>query len=131
MNACDGASIPPNLNISSIPGQGSEVEFRVDNQLYAGIGVAFSVPLGERSLMVRPSVDYFRQWFEVSGEVATLEEVAPDDLVERRVSGSADDAYDAVGPRLALDVFVVQRGPIRISLYAQTQFYFILGDLFR
>jgi hypothetical protein len=100
---------------------------------FAGVGAAWTWPVGGRHVSIRPSIDYFgeRVDWEGSSVLEERDEFTPpgDEMPVFAVSASASATYHAVGPRLAADVLLGRRGRVGLGLYAQTQFYWILSDL--
>jgi len=110
-----------------------DYRFKFDGSWFAGLGVAWSVPLGERQLSIRPAFDYFGEHVRWEGMSLLLEREAgaPTSALPTPVfaaSRSLSKTYHAIGPSLALEVLLGQRGPVSLKLYAQSQFYWILTD---
>jgi len=111
-----------------------------DPSWYAGLGVAFSVPIGtDRLLYLKPSIQYSMEKIDLRGALTTVDEpvpmVDPDpcggprnpacirEFVVRRSNEGADTTDHSVG--LGLEVAVVpfrNVRPIRVSLYAAARF---------
>lgn len=118
-------------------GQGQVLGYEVEDAWWAGLGVAFTVPvpLIDRDIEVKPSFDYYGQTATVSGLVKHVE-ATPSPLPTVR-NGQFDlitlaslegTTLHAVGPRLALETELYRRGPVAISMYLDAMFYWFLND---
>jgi len=138
---------PPTKPIPvSFLGQGSEITARIqDPSWYAGLGVAFSVPIGtDRLLYLKPSIQYSMEKIDLRGALTTVDEpvprVDPDPCGGRinppcireffihRSNEEADTTDHSVG--LGLEVAVVpfrNVRPIRVSLYAEARFLWMVS----
>jgi len=127
-------------------GQGSLItgQFQ-DPSWYAGLGVAFRVPLGTTMLLyVKPSVQYSMEKIDLSGAFTTVAEPVP--MVDPFPCGSAGNppcireffihrsrsdvsvTNHSVGPGIEV-ALVLSRSvrPIRVSLYAEARFLWLLN----
>jgi len=149
---------PRGLNLPfDIEGQGSQIDARFqDPSWYAGLGVAFSVPIATNLLLyIKPSVQYSMEKIDLSGGLTavgepdqTLEDpltaglpdcggtlVGEDDplcvrefvIRKSRATASTTDHSIGAGLELALVLFKSAR-PIRVSLYAGARFMWLLSD---
>lgn len=127
-------------------GQGSAITARFqDPSWYAGLGVAFSVPIGtNRLLYIKPSVQYSMEKIDLSGALTTVDEPIPrvDPLPcgvreaqqcireffahRSREKTSTTDHSVGAGLEVALVLFRSVR-PIRVSLYAQARFLWLVS----
>jgi len=128
-------------------GQGSAVTGRFqDPSWYAGLGVAFSVPIGiNRLLYIKPSVQYSLEKIDLSGALTTVNEPVPrvdpipcnsgpnhpDCIREFFVhrSGAATSTTDhsvGLGIEVALVPFRKAR-PIRVAVYAEARFLWLVS----
>jgi hypothetical protein len=137
-------------------GQGSEISARFNNpSWYAGLGVAFSVPIATNLLLyLKPSVQYSVEKIDLPGGLTTVEETTPPGVVDPDVCGTVPTP-DGQPPRpLCLREFVIHRSratksttdhsvgaglevalvlfrsarPIRVSLYAEARFLWLVSD---
>jgi hypothetical protein len=129
-------------------GQGGAVNARCqDPSWYAGLGVAFSVPIGiNRLLYVKPSVQYSMEKIFLSAALTTVDEpvprldpspcgtraTSPPCTREFFVHRSSDntritDHSVGAGLEVALVPFRNIR-PIRVSLYAEARFMWLVSD---
>ena len=95
----------------------------------AAAGLAFQIPLEERILRIRPSVEYRRGSMEVEGIVSHAISIAGDDFcpcsLGRLLSKEQQD-HDMLGMGLELEVDAQRAGPFMVSLYASSQVYRVL-----
>ncbi len=129
-------------------GQGSEISADFQNpSWYAGLGVAFSVPIASNLLLyVKPSVQYSLEKIDLSAGLTTVDEpiprVDPDPcgpaprptpctreffLYRSRDSATTTDHSVGAGLELALVLFRSAR-PVRVSFYAQARFLWLVSD---
>jgi hypothetical protein len=99
----------------------------------AGAGFAWKIPVGDYALSIRPSVEYLWQRIGWSGAVDFGErdpsmQPAGSETPVFRARGNLYKTYHAIGPRIAVDVLLGQRGPVALVLYAQAQAYRIVSD---
>jgi len=128
-------------------GQGSATSARFqDPSWYAGLGVAFSVPIGtEMLLYIKPSVQYSMEKIDLSASLTTVDEPvrmmdpldcsgAPDTpqcirefFVHRsNQNTSITDHSVGAGLEVALALFRSVR-PIRVSLYVEARFMWLVS----
>jgi len=122
-------------NPDSVAGQGQSFEASYTYQWVAGIGLAFPVTVLGRPVELKSSIDYMGQFVEFEAQVANL--ACPDGTqmcrggpfgVPSYVSGKTDKIFSAIGPRLAAEVDVGNRGPVGVSVFLSAQAYFFVGD---
>jgi hypothetical protein len=130
-------------------GQGNEVyaEFQRPSW-YAGLGVAFSVPIADNLLLqLKPSLQYSMEKIDVTGVFATVNETTPPGVIDADPCGtstigppcsriftayqsrgntSTTDRSLGAGMEVALALFRKVR-PIRVSLYAEARFMWLLS----
>jgi len=138
----------------SFAGQGSAISARFqDPSWYAGLGVAFSVPIGADMLLyIKPSVQYSMERIDLSGTLTTVDEPIPRvdplfcntgqhldpdkrpppcirEFFPHRSAQDATITDHSVGAGLevALVLFRSVR-PIRVSLYAEARFMWLVSD---
>jgi hypothetical protein len=110
-----------------------------DISWYAGLGVEFTLPIGQRRFRLRPSVDYFGQPLRFDGSVTRVDRteqnpnldpptVAGEIIREPTVSVSASELVHALGPRLTLDVEVARLGAFSLNPFLEAQLYWILSE---
>ena len=132
------------------PGQGGEIfaQFQ-DPSWYAGLGVAFSVPIAKNLLLyLKPSVQYSMEKIDMSGSLTTVDEPIPrvdpvncpqtpnnpqsvpcvrEFFIHRsRAFGRSTDHSVGPGLELALVLFRSVR-PIQVSLYANARFMWLVS----
>ena len=129
-------------------GQGSEISARFQNpSWYAGLGVAFSVPIASDLLLyLKPSVQYSVEEIDLPSGLTTVDEpvpmVDPDPcgsapqvppcirqfvIQKSRATSSTTDHSVGAGLEVALALFRSAR-PIRVSLYAEARFLWLVSD---
>jgi hypothetical protein len=135
-------------------GQGAEISARFENpSWYAGLGVAFSVPIATNLLLyLKPSVQYSVEKIDLPGGLTTVEETSPPGTVDpdpcgtvptrnppsppclrefvihrSRATASTTDHSVGAGLEVALVPFKKAR-PIRVSLYAEARFLWLVSD---
>jgi len=128
-------------------GQGSALTGRFqDPSWYAGLGVAFSVPIGiNRLLYIKPSVQYSMEKIDLSGELTTVDEPIPmvdpfpcgvraaeppciREFFIHRSSAAASTTDHSVGMGLEVAVVPFRKvRPIRVSVYAQARFMWLVS----
>jgi len=149
---------PGNLDVPPIPpppgtvtgpagtvnGQGSVLNLEIKDAWYAGLGAAFLVPVAGIQLRLKPSIDYYREYTSLSGEmhnvgcrpfgandarcVRRLPPTGVDTLVTQSVSAAQDETFDALGPRLGVEYDLLEARGFAMSLFADGYTYWILGD---
>jgi hypothetical protein len=138
------------------PGQGSEISARFQNpSWYAGLGVAFSVPIATNLLLyLKPSIQYSVEKIDLPGGLTAVEETTPPGTVDPENCGTAPPITGQPPRPLCLREFVVHRSrattsttdhsvgaglevalvpfrsarPIRVSLYAEARFLWLVSD---
>jgi hypothetical protein len=133
-------------------GEGSEIdaEFQ-DFSWHAALGVAFTFPLADALLLeLKPSVAYNIDRIDMSGKITTVFDTGDTELllVERPPAGPAGDSFQSVpifevhrgnaseritqhslGPGFELGLVLFRSvRPVRVSLYADVRFLWVLGD---
>jgi len=129
-------------------GQGSAISARFqDPSWYAGLGVAFSVPIGTDMLLyIKPSVQYSLEKIDLSASLTTVDEPVPRldpfdcgvgtglppcvrEFFPHRSQQYTRITDHSVGAGLevALALFRSVR-PIRVSLYAEARFMWLVSD---
>ena len=122
---------------SSIVGQGSKTSVRyLTLAPSAAAGVAFTLNYGDRTLRIKPSIEYL--WQEVSLHGATTRAVALNangngqSLADFRLltlATSTNEGYHAIGPGLEIELDAARSDSVMLTLYIGAQFYALLGNL--
>jgi hypothetical protein len=117
-------------------GQGSQTS--VENGpvvVTAGAGVAFTVDAFDRTIRIKPSVEYLWEELEVRGTVqravALTSISAADGIEDFRLivlRGQETTGFHGLGPGLEVETDAAQAGPFMASVFVGAQFYAILGD---
>lgn len=130
---------PPTCNSAEagdFAGQGSEIEAKLDAPgWYGGLGIAWSFPVA-RSLLfqVKPSVAYNFDRIRFTGQITTVTEegeIAPNipNFVVHRGAAKAYTNQHRLGPGLELGLVLFRSlRPIRVSIWGEARFLWLLGD---
>jgi len=126
---------PPPRNYD---GQGSEVDAKVDNGWYAGLGVAFFAPIADYDFRIKGSVDYFQQEMSYQGTVhnvicnevivANAFRCQLSSQIVQIVDGESSNTLHALGPRVGVELDVAKRGPMALSIFLEGFVYWYLGS---
>jgi hypothetical protein len=131
-------------------GQGGEISARFqDPSWYAGLGVAFSVPITTNLLVyIKPSVQYSMEKIDLPAGLTTVLETTPPgtvdpspcgtppfptpclrtfDVYRSRTTATATDHSVGAGLEVAVVPFRSAR-PIRFSFYAEARFLWLVSD---
>lgn len=116
--------------VAGVAGQGTGVRTEFAPYFYtASAGLVFTIPLAERDLRLKPSIEYRRGGTQIEGLVSHPVSIADDDncpcllgLLSRKVQLD----HDMLGGGLELEVDTQRAGPLMISLFASTQAYRVL-----
>ncbi|MHA7839573.1 MAG: hypothetical protein ACX98W_19085 [bacterium] len=126
----------PNLPAENILGQGSRATVRIEPLAFsAGIGIALEVPVFDRIVRIKPSVEYFSYEVEASGIVNRAVAVTsggsePNELSDFRrilLEYKRTKRFHGIGPGLEIESDVARLGPFVTSVYATGRLYSILG----
>ena len=137
-------------------GQGSQIDGQFqDPSWYAGLGVAFSVPIATNLLLyIKPSVQYSMEKIDLSGGLTVVDEPIPRvdpftdikncmgtdpvehaellcvrEFVLRKSRATASTTDHSIGAGLELELVLFKSArPIRVSLYAGARFMWLLSD---
>jgi hypothetical protein len=146
-------AIRPQVAETTILGQGSETNAEIKPWLFSGgAGVAFTVPVGERRIRIKPSVEYMQEEVEVSGTVhravqtacataaatcpggafpPTANQPPPPTIPNFRgivLNGSDSKVFHGIGPGLEIEMDTRRAGPFLLALFVSGQAYRFLGD---
>ncbi len=120
-------------DLDLVEGMGSRVDASIENGWSAGIGVAFTVPVGDLfTISVKPAFLYHREEVELRGEVKDpfliIGSSPPNDNTVGfvQIAGKKTEEFGALGGRLALEYEVGRRGPVDLVLYLQGQLFWWL-----
>ena len=130
-------------------GQGSWLDADLqDPSWYAGLGIAFSVPISTELLFyIKPSVQYSAEDIDFEGKLTTVEETSlpgtidPDPcgpangdppcertFVVHRSSANFSTTDHSIGPGLEVAMAFLSPRPFRISLFAQIRALWLVSD---
>lgn len=146
--ACAPPTLNPNISIqvseTSILGQGSDAAVEVKPWLISGgAGMALTVPIGERRIRIKPSVEYMQEEVEVSGTIHRAVQIqdprplfpgpgTPPPTIPRYrgivLSGSGSKTFHGIGPGLEIEMDTRRAGPFLLALFVSGQAYRFLGD---
>jgi hypothetical protein len=146
---------PPNFNTLQIKGQGALTSAKVKTMLAGGgVGVAFSVDVGERRIRIKPSVEYLRETIGLTGLISRAYTVnngraainnnvlqtqtyfpgfpsypeVPTQIDNVVIKASDTEVYHGIGPGLEVEMDAGRAGPVVLSLFVQGQAYRLLGN---
>ena len=119
-------------------GQGSEIEAKFKQSWFAAFGVAFGFPVGESLLLqVKPSIAYNVDEILFSGAITTVTEDDPStwadpdvpEFTVNRAYGGDRTTDHSLGPGIELGLVLFRAArPLRVSLYGDARFLWLLGD---
>jgi hypothetical protein len=118
-----------------ITGQGSRTFAEMETLLVtAGAGVTFTVRLWDRTVRIKPSVEYMREELEITGLVHRAVQInSPSDGIEDfrliELSDSESKVYNGIGPGIEFEADAARAGDFLLSVYLSGQSYYFLGDL--
>jgi hypothetical protein len=128
VNLLPNGGQPP---LPGVTGQGTGVRTQFSPYFYtAAAGLAFSIPLEERSLRIKPSIEYRHGSTEIEGLVSNAISIADDGNCPCSLgflSTNEQKDYDMLGAGLELEVDAQRAGSFMISLFASTQAYRVLS----
>ncbi|HKA14713.1 MAG TPA: hypothetical protein VKH41_06825 [Myxococcota bacterium] len=119
----------------SVGGQGSRAKFQVRPLvLGAGFGVAFTTTLFDRTIRLKPSVEYLREEVDLIASVrraVKLQDPTPDLSGFRLISLSAseEETLHGLGGGIELETDAGRLGPIMVSVFVNGRGYHFLGNL--
>lgn len=119
-------------DLDLVEGMGSRLDAGIQNGWSAGLGVGFSVPLGEGSkLLLKPSFLYHGELVDLRGQVKApflIPGMTVNDNIAsyHEIAGSQDEVFHSLGTRLSVEYEAARRGPLGILLYAQGQAFWWL-----
>jgi hypothetical protein len=130
--------VPEGFDAQLIANQGSDVSVYTEPWVWrAGLGVAFTVPVRERRLQIKPSVEYFQEQVKIEGIVTNATDKPepvpptrrPDEVFElTELGASTTETFRGLGPRLALELEAAQSGSVGVSVFVEVATYWLLGD---
>jgi hypothetical protein len=136
--AGDTTAAPDTLVQGTILGQGSRTTPLVQPlQVTAGAGVAFTMRAWDRTLRIKPSVEYLREEIQVKGLVRravrldpTPTSPTPDDSFFRTVNlaGENSHVYHGLGPGLEVELETGRAGPFKVALYVSAKGWKFLNN---
>jgi hypothetical protein len=125
---------PPreDLPLGAISGLGSATTAEVEPWVFsAGVGIAFSIQVQERSVRVKPSLEYRTERTKYTALISDAESLAGTDVCPCRtaeLSAGKRETYHGIGPGLEIEMDAVRTGPIMLTVFISGQAYRILGD---
>jgi hypothetical protein len=107
-------------------GQGSRVNAEVDEAWSVGAGLTFEIPIQEWVLRITPGAEFRQQWISVDSNVVSVESGTL--LVQEVKLGNRTRAFESIGPRLGIELEVLQDGPVSIGILFDGTLRFSIGD---
>lgn len=128
VNLLPNGGQPP---LPGVTGQGTGIRTQFSPYFYtASAGLVFTIPLEERALRLKPSVEFRYGSFEIEGIVSHAISIADDGNCPcetgRLVSNEEKD-HTMLGAGLELELDTQRAGPVMISLFAGSQAYRVLS----
>jgi hypothetical protein len=129
--------VPDGFDSERVANQGSDLSAYVKPWIWrVGLGIAFTVRVGERHLKIKPSVEYYQEKVKIEGSVINATDKPdppptrhPDEVFElTQLGASTTETFRGLGPRLALELDVAQAGPVGIGVFAEAAALWLLGD---
>jgi hypothetical protein len=121
----------PTADAENFDGQGSEIEAEFLNpSWYAGLGVAFNVPVPSTDalLRIKPSVEYNVEKVSMSGRLTTVTETAPDEFEVHRSLAHDTTTDHSLGPGIELELVLFSSArPVTASIYLDARFLWLLN----
>ena len=118
-------NIPPPL--AAVTGQGSSARGQFKPYFYTlSAGLAFSFPLGERTLRVKPSAEYRYTAFEIEGvitDVLSIDSSGNCPCAVGRLSTKEQKDLHMLGGGLEVELDTVRTGPFIVSLFTSFRAY--------
>jgi hypothetical protein len=129
--------VPPQFDIfeRSVIGQGSRAVIQVERWVFgAGLGVAFTANVLERTIRVKPSFEYFMHDLDMKGSVRrAVKQRDPASSLDdfRLIALAASDTVTlhALGAGLEVEADAGRLGPIMTSLFVMGRGYRYTGNL--
>ena len=106
------------------------VQSSIDSQWYAGAGLEFVIPAGERKIRLRTSVDYVGQTVSAFGTSdVTTRQTAPLPTLETHYeSPTSEITNHALGVGLSAEAAVYSWRDMRVSLFLETRFAWLMDE---
>mgnify|MGYP001018564944 CR=1 FL=1 len=121
----------PTLSANSISGQGTLLTTTLDLTGQLGVGVSTALPIEVLPVRLGVSLDYLVQRVSMDGHVVHVSGTGPNEIAPFTIQNLQvlDHAlFHFLGPRMELETFAGERGPFRLSIYADFGAFFALGD---
>jgi hypothetical protein len=134
----DELAPPPNSNLFDeidILGQGSEAQVQVQSLIVrAGAGLSITVPLENRTLRIKPSIEYIREEIQLTGlthravgQVAPLRNFSEARLIMLRDEDTKE--FHGIGPGIEFETDAIRANDFVWTFFAGGQAYYFPGDL--
>jgi hypothetical protein len=118
-------NIPPPL--AAVTGQGSSTRTQFKPYFYTlSGGLAFSFPLGEQTLRLKPSVEYRYTAVEIEGvitDVLSIDDSGNCPCSVGRLSTKEQNDLHFLGGGLEIELDTVRTGPFLVSIFTSAQAY--------
>lgn len=118
-------------NASRLSGQGTILVATVDVLGQFGAGVALDVELFDQPFIAAVSLDYLAEQFSLDGRVVFVRGTGPGEIAPYTIQRLKQLDHALVhyfGPRFELETFAAEKGPFRVSVFAEFGSFFALGD---
>ncbi len=119
------------LAADAIAGQGTLVTATLDMTGQVGLGVSTDLAIEALPIRIGVSLDYVAERVSIDGEVVYVRGAGANDtkpFTIHRLHEVERSLFHFLGPRVELDTLVGERGPFRITLFADLGAFFALGN---
>lgn len=123
-----------NIPETAIMGQGTSTVSQLQDTVYsAGLGVAFTFEVFERTVRIKPSVEYLHEEIEVTGTVnRAVKVVTPatsfSDFRLIYLNAKQNRTFNGIGPGLEVEGDAARLGPLVLSVYLSGSGYRFIGN---
>ncbi len=105
------------------------VQSSIDSQWYAGAGLEFVIPAGQRKIRLRTSVDYIGQTVSAFGKSDVTISSTDESAIEKHYeSPTAQITNHALGVGLSAEAAVYSWRDMRVSLFLETRFAWLMDE---
>lgn len=119
-----------------VPGQGVSLKAEAGHLYWqAEIGLAFAIPVGSRTLLLKPAVGYYQQELRMDGKAHRVYRNEASPLREYSIvelDTVVEDTFHSLGPKIRAELDVLRFSQIGqrfgASVFADFGVYWMLGD---
>lgn len=118
--------------LAAVTGQGSATTGEVvPLGFFAGVGVAFTLFPGDRTLRIKPSFEYRYEKSKLASRLSDAESIADDGTCPCRTAALESHVHEvrhSIGVGLELELDAARAGPFMATFFARTEALKLLGD---